>query len=108
MRFYPANPALTPSQSALVGYGAATLHTQPVTAAVRAVRPVDWASVLSIHERAKQIAEAQGMTEFGFRRLLPKYAPDCYLPQAAGHNVWQWHDADPFIAVLVEGVAEKE
>jgi len=48
------------------------------------------------------------MTEFGFRRLMPKYEPDCYLPQAAGHNVWAWHDRDHFIAVLVEGLAEKE
>lgn len=84
------------------------MQLQTVHAAVKAVRPVDWASVLSIYERAKQVAEAQGMTDFGFKRLLPRYSPDQYLPQAAGHNVWAWSDRDQFIAVLVEGVAEKE
>lgn len=82
------------------------MQLQTVHAAVKAVRPVDWASVCAIYERAKLAADAQGMIEWHFERLLPKYSPDCYLPQAAGHNVWAWSDRDQFIAVLVEGTAE--
>ncbi len=82
------------------------MHRQLVSHVITVPRPLDWASVCSLSEKAYEAASLRNIAEPRYSRLIPK--TDLVHAQHNTRDRWEWDWKSKEISLHVEGWVEKE